>query len=210
MNCINHEINCELKHSNIRVAVRQDAGELLQIYAPYVERTAITFECQVPSEKEFENRISAVTEKYPYLVAERNGKISGYAYAGPFHERTAYGWAAETAIYIRQDMRGMGIGRGLYEALEKILIFQNIKNLNACITYAENEDEYVTRASVDFHQHLGYRLVGRFRQCGYKFNRWYDVVWMEKHIGLHEKNPPAIKNFKNVREEIKERYLFHE
>lgn len=207
MVCIHREINCESEHRIIRAAVRQDAGELLQIYAPYVEETAVTFEYSIPSVKEFENRIDSISEKYPYLAAVINGEIAGYAYACAFHERAAYAWAAETAVYIRQDMKGRGIGRELYEALEKILAFQNIKNLNACIAYTEKEDEYLTRDSVRFHQHLGYSLAGKFTQCGYKFNRWYDMVWMEKHIGLHEKNPPAIKEFQSIKEEVEEKYF---
>ena len=89
----------------IRVAKPEDAKGLLKIYAPYVEKTAITFEYEVPSEKEFAGRIRHILTKYPYLVLEENGEMLGYAYAGAFHERSAYDWAVETTIYIREDQK---------------------------------------------------------------------------------------------------------
>lgn len=82
------------------------------------------------------------------------------------------------------------MGRALYAALEQALAAQGILNLNACIAYPPVPDPHLNRDSVDFHQHLGYRMVGRFFSCGYKFHRWYDMVWMEKLIGPHETNQP--------------------
>lgn len=179
----------------IRTAAVQDAPALLSIYAPYVLHTAITFEYEVPSIQEFEARIRHTLERYPYLVAEQDGEILGYAYAGPFHERAAYDWAVETSIYVNQEFKGRGIGGQLYAALEAALARQNILNLNACIAYPSTEDEYLTKDSVCFHRHLGYRLVGEFYQCGYKFNRWYNMVWMEKHIGMHLADQPPVIPF---------------
>lgn len=183
---------------NIRVATAQDAGALLQIYAPYVETTAITFEYEVPSVKEFEDRIQNTLKKYPYLVAESNGEILGYAYAGAFKSREAYDWAVETSIYVKMNRKGMRIGSKLYDALETSLKKQGILNLNACIAYPEVEDEYLTRGSISFHEKLGYDFIGRFHKCGYKFNRWYDMVWMEKHIGVHSEQQEPIKLFKDI------------
>lgn len=182
----------------IRIAKKQDAPALLSIYAPYVLNTAVTFEYEVPTLQEFERRIACTLERYPYLAAEQDGKILGYAYAGPFHERAAYDWAVETSIYVDERCRGMGIGKKLYEALEKTLGAQNILNLNACIAYPSKEDEYLTKDSVHFHQHLGYRLVGEFYQCGYKFHRWYNMVWMEKHIGVHTACQPPVIPFSQL------------
>lgn len=182
----------------IRLASPQDAEKLLEIYAPYVENTAISFEYTVPTVEEFAGRIEAVRKKFPYLAAERDGEIVGYAYASPFHSRLAYQWAVETSIYVRADQRKSGVGRALYAALESILALQNVLNLNACIAYTEVEDEYLTNNSVQFHAHLGYQLVGEFHQCGYKFGRWYGMVWMEKHLGAHPANPPAVKPFAEV------------
>ena len=98
------------------------------------------------------------------------------------------------------DQKGKGLGRVLYEALENALKKQNILNLYACIAYPEIEDEYLTKNSVDFHDHLGYRLIGEFRKCGYKFNRWYNMVWMEKFIGEHVDDPEPVVAYEKVME----------
>ena len=82
-----------------------------------------------------------------------------------------------------------------YAALEQVLKKQNITNLNACIGVPEVPDEHLDRNSMDFHHHLGYRLVGEFYQCGYKFDTWYNMVWMEKIIGEHQKKQPAMITF---------------
>ena len=195
-----------MEHIQIRVAAEQDAAALLHIYAPYVENTAITFEYTVPSLAEFTDRIRNTLKKYPYLVAQADGEILGYAYAGPLHSRAAYDWGVETSIYVDRSKRGSGVGRALYDTLETILAAQNILNLNACIAYPEEEDAYLTRDSVAFHQHMGYRMVGQFHQCGYKFHRWYHMVWMEKHIGEHLELPPAVKPFGEVRELVRREY----
>ena len=182
----------------IRAASESDAGALLGIYAPYVEQTAITFEYDVPTEEEFRRRIRDVLRKFPYLAAEDESGVLGYAYVSPFGQRAAYGWSVETSIYVGMDQKRRGIGRRLYDALERALEAQGILNLNACIAYPAEEDPYLTRDSVAFHRKLGYRLVGQFRQCGYKFHRWYDMVWMEKHIGPHLPDQPAVKPFREV------------
>ena len=178
----NHDIN-------IRIATVKDAEQLLKIYAPYVESTAITFEYEVPSVEEFAGRIKHVLSKYPYLVAEQDGELLGYAYVSSFKERAAYAWAVETSIYVDQKARNKGIGGKLLHTLETILKEQGILNVNACIAYQEGEDETLTHDSVLFHRRMGYRLVGEFFQCGYKFGRWYNMVWMEKHLGPHPDHP---------------------
>ena len=167
----------------IRMAAPTDAEALLAIYAPYVQNTAITYEYDVPSPEEFAARIAKTLKSYPYLVAEHQGEVVGYAYAGRLHERKAYDWAVETSIYVRQDLRGMQLGRRLYDALEALLKRQNVISVNACIAYPEVEDEYLTRNSVRFHERMGYKLIGHFHRCAYKFGRWYDMVWMEKALG---------------------------
>lgn len=184
-------------HNNIqiRTASADDAKALLEIYTPYVEKTAITFEYDIPTLQEFENRINRTLKNYPYLVAEQNGELLGYAYTGPFVGRAAYGWSAEVSIYLKETKRKMGIGRRLYDALEQISKAQNILNLNACIGYTETEDEHLTNNSMEFHAHMGYTLVGRFHNSGYKFGRWYDMIWMEKLIGEHSDNPLPVIAF---------------
>lgn len=167
---------------NIRTATLPDAGRLLDIYAPYVERTAITFEYTVPSLAEFESRLLHTLEKYPYLTAEEGDKLLGYAYASAFKGRAAYGWSVETSIYVREDCTGKGIGRALYSALEDVLRRQHICSLCACITYPNPE-------SIAFHERFGYRTVAHFHDSGFKLDRWYDMIWMEKELCPHTVPP---------------------
>ncbi len=169
----------------IRSAAPPDAARLLQIYAYYVANTAISFEYEVPTVEEFRSRIVNTLQKYPYIVLEEDGVIQGYAYAGAFKSRAAYRHSCEVSIYVDREAGGKGYGRKLYEALEKELKARGILNLYACVAVPIVEDEYLTHNSEQFHQHLGYRRVGEFRKCACKFNRWYNMVWMEKIIGEH-------------------------
>ena len=172
----------------IREAAVDDAARLLEIYAFYVEKTAITFEYDVPSIEEFRGRIRHIKERYPYLVIERDGVIEGYAYAGVFKDRAAYDRSCEMTIYLEHGASGLGLGRKLYEALEEALKEQGILNLYACIgvpTEEAGDDEYLDHNSEQFHAHLGYKTVGTFHKCGYKFGRWYNMIWMEKMLGEH-------------------------
>ena len=102
----------------VRMATAEDAAAALAMYRPYVEKTAITFEYAVPSEAEFRKRMVDVLEKYPYIVAEKEGCILGYAYASAFKGRAAYDWAVETSIYVDENIRGLGLGKKLYEAFK--------------------------------------------------------------------------------------------
>ena len=133
----------------IRTVTEKDAHELLEIYRPYVENTAITFEYDVPSVEEFSDRIRRISAKYPYIAAVENGKIAGYAYAGVFKNRAAYDWSVEVTVYVKKGLHRKGIGAKLYSALEKLLAAQHITNLYACVAYPEKEDEYLTFDSVD-------------------------------------------------------------
>lgn len=193
----------------IRLATEADIPKLLDIYAYYVENTAITFEYEVPSMEEFTERMKRVLEKFPYLAAVLDGEIVGYAYVSPFKERPAYNWAVETSIYVHKDKKGMGIGRCLYEKLEELLKKQNILNLEACIAYPEVEDAYLTKDSVRFHEKLGYRMVGEFVKCGYKSNRWYNMVWMEKHIGEHKEKQEKVIYRKDICTESEKTEYFY-
>lgn len=167
----------------IRTAREEDAQDLLNIYAYYVKNTAITFEYEVPTLEEFACRIQETLNEYPYLVALVDGKIAGYSYASKFRTRAAYAWSASTSIYIDRKYQGMGIGKRLYAELESILVQQNVVNVYAAIADPVEEDEYLTRNSERFHRAVGYEVVARFRQCGSKFGRWYNLIEMEKVIG---------------------------
>ncbi len=196
------EGSTQAKEIQIRTARVQDAGKLLEIYTPYVEKTAITFEYEVPEIEEFERRIKNTLERYPYLIVCQGDEALGYAYTGAFVGRAAYAWAAEVSIYLKEDKRRMGIGRKLYEALEAISKIQHILSLNACIGYPEAEDAYLTKNSVQFHAHMGYSMVGEFHKCGYKFGNWYNMVWMEKEIGAHDSHPAPVIAFPDLDAEI--------
>ncbi|WP_407856169.1 N-acetyltransferase family protein (plasmid) [Enterococcus sp. 22-H-5-01] len=159
----------------IREATTADAQELVKIYAPYVKETTITFDYEVPSEKEFSQRILEIQEKYPYFVAEENGGILGYAYAHAYKDRAAYDWAVEVSVYVNQNKRGHGAGKRLYQALEQALDKQNVAILTACITGGND-------GSIHFHEQLGYQQVARFPKIGYKFDQWHDVLWLQKFL----------------------------
>lgn len=171
----------------IRPAEPEDAAALCSIYRPYVEKTAVSFEYEVPSEMEFKRRIEAVRARWPYLVLEEAGRVLGYAYAAAFHERAAYAHCVETSIYLSEEARGRGLGRLLHDALIRCLRERGFLNVYACIAVPrEEKDPYLTRQSMEFHAHLGYRTVGSFKSCGLKFGRWYDMVYMELLLGPHE------------------------
>ena len=180
-----------------RIAAPDDAPALVGIYAPYVEKTAISFECSVPAVEEFRRRMSDSAQKYPYLVVEADdGTLLGYAYTHTFIAREAYDHCAETTIYLSPDARGRGLGKRLYRALEELSLAQNIYNLYACIGEPQGaDDEYLTDNSIRFHEHLGFRRIGVFTRSGYKFGRWYNMSWAEKLLAEHPEPPEAVIPF---------------
>lgn len=169
-----------------------DAKELLMIYGLYVKETAISFEYEIPSIKEFEERIVNITAKYPYIKAVKDGEIVGYAYANTFKGRKAYDWSVETTIYVKSDNKRDGIGRLLYDQLEIRLKDMGILNMNACIACPTMSSEYLTDDSIKFHKKMGFTEAGHFHNCGYKFEQWFDMVWMEKMIGEHDNHPKEV------------------
>ena len=167
----------------IRIATEADVPAILEIYAPYVTDTTITFEYTVPTAEEFLVRFRTITRDFPWLVWEENGEILGYAYACRPFERAAYSWCAEPSIYLRSDARGRGIGRKLYAVLEAILDAQGY-----CVLYALITGENL--ASLGFHEACGYSTAMVLPDCGRKFGRWLSLVWMEKRLKIGE-NPSA-------------------
>ncbi|MEF2837114.1 MAG: N-acetyltransferase family protein [Oscillospiraceae bacterium] len=161
----------------IRLATEKDVPEILEIYAPYVENTTVSFEYDVPCRRSFLQRFYDITAQYPWLVWEEDGRILGYAYASAPYTRAAFAWCAEPSIYLREEAKGRGIGKKLYTVLEKILELQGYHMLYALIT-AENT------ASIRFHEKNGYKFSVEFPNCGYKFGRWLGLVWMEKPIKI--------------------------
>lgn len=186
----------------IRTAKETDAEELLNIYGYYVENTAITYEYDIPTVEDFKNRILNTLKKYPYLVAEKNGKILGYAYAGPFHPRVAYGWNAEMTVYLDHNLHGHGVGKKLYTLLEDILKEQGIIKAIAIITPPGNEQEKSTYPSVGFHEKMGYTQYGYLKNSGYKFGRWFDTVYMDKQLAEPKENMEQVKKYNQVRQKF--------
>lgn len=167
----------------IRTVTEADAPALCAIYAPYVEKTAVSLEYIPPTAEEFAGRIRNTLQKYPYFAAEYNGEIVGYIYAGPFHARAAFAWSAEASIYLKKEVHGKGIGRALYAKLESALKEMGIVNLYVSIADPDVEDEYLTKDSERFHTKMGFVRVADFHHCGYKFGRWYNLIYMEKMLG---------------------------
>ena len=182
----------------IRIATPADAKCLLDIYAPYILKTGVTFEYEVPSEESFAQRIRKIGEKYPYLVACLGNTVIGYAYAKELGERAAFSHSVETALYLAWDARGHGVGTLLYKELERLLKRQNVTNLYAAVSYREYEDETISHASPRFHLASGYHKAAHFNKCGYKFGRWYDIVWYEKYIGEHTETPADFIAFNEI------------
>lgn len=171
----------------------EDAEELLSIYAPYVQDTAISFEYEVPSLSEFQDRIRNISSILPYIKAVENGKILGYAYAGKFKARKAYDWSVEVTVYVKKDSRKSGVGKLLYHTLEETLKSMGILNMNACIALPKEDDKHLTKDSYYFHEKMGFHTVGTFHNSGYKFDTWYDMIWMEKIIGEHQIHQANVK-----------------
>ena len=184
----------------IRQVQLSDAEQILKVYAPFITDTCISFEYVVPSVEEFAQRIAGISAEYPYIVLEADGEIVGYAYAHRYLERVAYSWDVEVTIYLAPKVQGKGLGVILYDALEKLLALQNIKNLYSCIT-GDNTH------SIEMHRSMGYELIGTFPKAGFKHDRWLDVVWMAKTIGEKESAPLAVVPFAKVEASAVEKVL---
>lgn len=167
----------------IRTATEADIPAILEIYTPYVLTSTATFEYDVPCREEFLQRFRCITARFPWLVWEEDGVILGYAYASPPYTRAAYAWCAEPTVYLRPSAQGRGIAKALYGALEIILKKQGYHVLYALVC-AEN------RASLRFHEKMGYCRRAEFPDCGFKLGRWLGLVWMEKRLEI-VKSPSA-------------------
>lgn len=176
---------------NIRFAETGDASALLDIYRPYVTDTLVTFELEAPTVQEFAERIRSISSFFPYIVAELDGEIAGYAYAHSFRERAAYDWAVETSIYVSPKYHRMGVGAELYRRLEELLARQGVTCAVACITYP-NPD------SIAFHERMGYSMCGRIDNCAFKLGQWCSVVFMQKLLRATDMEPEPVKSIKEI------------
>ncbi len=175
----------------IRQATLDDAPALLRIYAPYITDTTVTFEYEVPSLQAFRQRIETISAEYPYLLCERDGVILAYAYAHRAMERAAYQWNAELSVYVHREHLREGLGSALYRCLLELLELQHVQNAYGVISIPND-------SSCRLHEALGFRVLGVYRQTGYKLGEWHDVVWYEKSLGAHEVPPRPLLSVKSI------------
>ncbi|MCH5275840.1 MAG: N-acetyltransferase [Lachnospiraceae bacterium] len=163
----------------IRPATSADVKDILEVYAPYIKNTVITFETEVPSIEEFTARIEKIKSKYPYLVCEMDGKVIGYAYAAKYRERAAYKYSVEISIYVDMNHQHEGIGRALYTNLFEALKSYDCYTAYACITLPNEK-------SIGLHKAFGFYEIGTCHNVGYKMGRWIDVIWLEKPLKQYD------------------------
>ena len=157
----------------MRLATEDDAPRILEIYAPIVRETVISFEYTVPGEDEMRQRIRSKLEHgYPWLVMEREGLLLGYAYAGRWRDRAAYDWTVETTVYVNASARRGGVGRTLYGALFDVLRLQGFVQAVAGVTLPNDP-------SVGLHEAVGFIPTGVTHNAGYKFGGWHGVAFFE-------------------------------
>jgi len=167
----------------IRLATPADGAAIAAIYAPAVLDGGTTFEYLPPDADEMARRVARVQARTPWLVFERAGDVTAYAYAGPHRERPAYQWSVETSVYVARGAQRSGVARRLYRALLELLALQGFQNAYAGITLPNP-------ASEAFHRAMGFELVGVYRGIGYKQGRWRDVAWYERAVGPRPAEPP--------------------
>jgi phosphinothricin acetyltransferase len=172
----------------VRIAQPDDAAALAAIYAPYVTDTAITFEIEPPDAAEMAWRMSKVLARLPWLVAERDGAVLGYAYASAHRDRAAYQWSVDVAIYVDRTAHRKGVGRVLYAPLLAVLRRQGFHQAYAGITLPNP-------ASVGLHEAMGFTPVGVYREVGYKAGAWRDVGWWGLVLGPAPADPAVPRPF---------------
>lgn len=166
----------------IRFATPTDAADLLAIYTPYVLNTIISFEYVVPDVDEFAGRIRTIQQQLPYVVAELDGRVLGYAYATRHRDRTAYQWSVDTSVYVHPDGYRRSIARGLYNRLFDLLRRQGYYNAYAGITLPNLPSE-------QFHRRMGFDPIGVYLGVGYKMGGWHDIAWFRLTLQPHQFNP---------------------
>jgi L-amino acid N-acyltransferase YncA len=170
--------------SGIRDAGEADAARCAEIYAPYVRHTAISFETEPPTPAEMAGRIATAQQQHAWLVLEDGGRVTGYAYGGPFMSRAAYRWSTAVSVYLEEGRRRTGAGRALYQGLLERLAARGFRTALAGISLPND-------ASVGLHRALGFELVGTYRRVGWKFGAWHDVAWWQRPLGDDDGRPPA-------------------
>lgn len=167
----------------IRIATAADGSRLAAIYRPAVVSLATSFELVPPNASEMARRVTRITARTPWLVAEEEGQVLGYAYASTHRDRPPYAWSVEVSAYVESAAHRHGLGRALYTSLLAILALQGFQNAYAGITLPNP-------AGIGLHEALGFKPVGTYHKAGYKHGRWHDVRWFERVLGPHQADPP--------------------
>ncbi len=159
----------------IRPVTLADAAQIQQIYAPFVRDTAVSFEDAVPSVDEMATRIDRTIATHPFYVAECEGEVLGYAYAGEHRSRAAYRYSVDVTAYVHPTAQRRGVGRRLYGALFEALSGAGFHRAYAGVALPND-------ASIGLHKAVGFELVGIYRDVGSKFGRWHDVAWWQRPV----------------------------
>lgn len=171
---------------HIRIARREDAMAIADIYRPFVRDTVISFEVVAPDEAEMAARIEKILTRFPWLVFEQDGEVLGYAYGSPHRDRAAYQWSAEAGIYIAPSAHRRGVGRALYALLFEALRLQGFHRVYGGITLPN-------AASVGLHEAHGFKPVGTYADVGFKFDAWHSVGWWALELeAASAPTPPAV------------------
>lgn len=177
----------------LRLASLDDAADILAIYAPYCASTNVTFEVVPPTLDQMRDRIARITDEYPWLVGEVDGRVVGYVYASRFRERAAYRWTAEVAVYVAPSAQRRGLGRALYTSLIAILRAQGFFQAVAGITVPNI-------SSIRLHESVGFQQTGVFPAVGHKEGRWLDVGWWQLALQPEISNPPEPRPVRLLRD----------
>jgi phosphinothricin acetyltransferase len=161
----------------------RDAARAAQIYAPHASTTVVSFEEAPPTTDEVRARMAETLERWPWLVAEVDGRVVGYAYAGSHRSRAGYRWSVDISVYVDEQAQGRGVGRALYDELLAILRRQRVVNVYAGIALPNP-------ASVALHEAIGMRRIGVYEAVGYKLGQWVDVAWYGLRL-TEPAEPPA-------------------
>lgn len=186
--------------ATLRLACTADAAEIARIYAPLVRDTAITFEMDAPDASEMAQRIADTSLRFAWLVVEQRDRLRGFAYAGMHRRRAAYQWSADVSVYVADDARRTGVGRGLYTTLLELLAAQGYANAFAGIALP-NE------ASIRLHEAFGFTPVGVYRSVGFKHGNWWDVAWWQRRLPAIEATPPPPTRLPEVADVIVEQAI---
>ena len=168
--------------ATIRLAIEDDAAAIREIYAPHCEKTIVSFEEVAPSPGEMASRVRRISERFPWLVLDEDDVVAGYAYASPHHERAAYRWSVDAAVYVNPAFHRRGVGRALYTTLFELLRQQGYFKIYAGISLPN-------AASTGLHEALGFQLVGIYKGVGYKFGAWHDVAHYQMPLQPERHNP---------------------